>query len=371
MDSKFWEWFLRQVNAKRNPITEEQLRRFCASPNGPMGHPLLVEAKRSPQQVGIGEDFAAFAPDDFCWLKKQLQGNVMKLVVIQGTISSFLPNDSERNIGGRILGHGPDRTPVVEMHYHAGMDHFEPSPDVFVCQHRLFEHTRSDNDTRRCFLQANGCLLYWQSVPAGHAWRTIAFKYDHANDHHERLAEFPEEMIDHAILEADGTLLALVSSKSPDRQRIVRVRDRKEVMAQEWPGRRPDRETPLFHAIGNERWRLDRRLFHGNDSGEEVVAHRIGEEIPRLFIDGGTAIGRNPYLRGFTRLHDKRFAYVGKPTRHASECWVISGEEQPGFQRVSNLFENPKDGATLYYGLSDGMLWLMKLPSPRRDDKKK
>ncbi len=356
MDSNFLEWFLQQVNAQKDSITEGQIKRFCFSPDGPILPESCVSVERLPDTFwkhdhGTEADRLrgyAFDPLNEPYRLREIRGHGHALISRQGALSASEPVS---NWYVHLAGWKEYRTPVL-LGREIAWD---------------FPHT-STREKNRLEVERRTEIRVGAQV----AYCSVGLK--------------------HLSVLADGSLM-WIEWTSADNQTFRIVRDGNVVV--ERTGRAYTRflQLPGTSEIvgiwknadgeGGIGWIEDERRSIAGDILDAVrdedgtvllVGTLAGDKNRAVYAFDPDAIqvgqGRCQYLDGYIGGYrtspNGRIGSLGdfiQRSRHGCQRWVIYRNgfiSQPSFAAVSPIFE--QDGRRRYYGINDRHLCLMELP---------
>lgn len=361
MDTKKLQWVFEQINARRNPITEEQLDQFCMNPNGPLLPGGLVEAKRLPMNDGEACINIAVDPTGTpCYVFKGREQSRFR--VVRGEDSWLLgatPGSEIKNVfdniarlgevlrGVRVIGFDKNNTPITEARFKSYVDSDAPTnlPDLLFCGSQHLWDPQKDPQTpigidaeRNVFMTAP-CRdrIHVRDLTTGGLIRTIQLhEWRYSNQ---------------AFLAPDGSLYVIGgTSRTGNHYSIARYNQNDEQVT--WVKPAGEIMFPCDHVyeivtidgithlvLSQSRERCFTKLF--------ILESIFNEDMWRI-LEGISSC--HAYLRGLQRLKNGSWAYVGLPTRHDGECYFVDDKEHPRFNRVSRLFL--QDGYWHYYGLT-------------------
>jgi hypothetical protein len=367
MDTKPLQWLLEHINARQNPITEEQLDRFCRSPNGPILPDGLVETRRPPMKDG--ETCVCIEVDSTgtpCYIMKN-RGKDRFRIIHDGQTWILGYADRSESVNtlnalatlgesmnhATVIGFDRDNVPISEVQFRSYIDSDvitnvpsllfrgdqplwnpcrEPSVPLSIIDERRNVFTtmqfRDPKDTQN--------LVFVRDLTNGGRIQTVRFegwKYFHES-----------------FLAPNGDLYVIgYAPNTKGHFSIGRCDPAGNVVVWTNPGGvtlQSCDHTYEFVAIDE-----DVHLVWSRNRGNcftKLFTLASAEQGDEWTL--GVQINKHAYLRGLQRMKSGSWAYIGTPTRHDGECWYINDREHPSFRRVSRLFL--RDGYWHYYGVT-------------------
>lgn len=351
------EWLLSQTNAKRNPITRADIRRFGMRPRGPILPETCLEVRSIPESwrykhdsVGPVLDLAVRSDGEPIVLGV---GPTYHLSVIVGDrmyaldLAQPRSGDWAGSWGGHILGALADGTPVVylaEVMYVGDL----MSGDIVHCRARVYagdQCTRERLGMLAPILLRDGSLLY----PVACTWDTTALYHDDAviigpeSRHYTTLFEGP-----------DGAWYARWECRGFTSDGLGVY------------GRILGNEHEIVREAGDEHAHAFVITKHNGVCAVLTSKHQPHPQLRPLHPSSDSAApihvrGSRPTLsEGILELPGNRLAFVDETARHGQECWVVGNREEPGFDRVTAAVE--VGGRWYYWGLIGRHIFRMELP---------
>lgn len=376
MDSRKMQWFLEQVNARQNPITDQQIDRFCRNPSGPILPDELVTARRLI--LGEGEICTAIEVDpsgELCYIHRKKTG---RYFVETGKRSWRLNNpyrpeaknvvDAILNLGNdavrdvAVIGFNRDNVPIARMEFstRSSSDGLGAADDLlFRGEQALWNphasrefpigiNERANAFMTRRFHEPEGYedIVYIRDLTTGGLIRTNGF---------EGWKYFQQ-----AFLASDDSLYVIGHGPTGPNLSLGRLDANGKGMLWTKPGGSVlstcDHTYEFVEIDGCV------HLVWSRDRGNCFTTVMTFSEEKGEWLQKAEPISTYAYWRGLKRMQSGSWAFVGSPTRHGGECWIVDNKEHPQFRRVSRLFM--QDRCWHYYGVTmDGKyVCLMQLP---------
>ncbi len=344
VNMKLLQSLIDRMNAKKNPILEEQTRRFAKHPDGSVSD-LCVSVRRVPNACGRTVASAERLPitdlmvtpnGEPCILTVM---NSMHTVVCGDVVYKLLPDKKgteTRTMRVDLLGFAADGKPITRVYGVCDEPFAIPPFYIFHGDKGLY---KNETGFHGATVLKDGNLVY--CVDDGEQ----SFLY-----RNEKIVAQREGIV--------STALPIQFCELHENRFVCLVQ-------KEESGAPPYRLTTFTEpnqVFGREY--VDIRM---TNTGLLAITHDCFVDDP-FATDGETfftpqssnPFGNNPYLADLKKLPDGRIAYIGESTRDHLRCIVVDKKEQPGFDLVSGLFE--RNGVWMYYGIIGYHLYSMEIP---------
>ncbi len=354
-------WLGQRMDAKRRPITDAQVGRFGRHPAGPILPDLCLETRRLPWKYGTSFEGRKMPPVLALSVTPGGEPCVGTIVNCQPTVFRenmvYEPGEAEKAVPDgttmcdsmRILGFR-EFEPVVEV-----TSHFEgPTDPAPVSYASVFDGDvpNAEGVTAATVLQG-GSLVYEVRPfdPKKKNWpHKVFWKGELVNSNASRSLAYRK-----FFLAPDGRLAGLFYDAAVGYGACY-VDDEKPIgLHSSYPGPMDVLETETSFFWVAPEWKQGKP--------PELLGHILFVTDKKLRPRKGRpmeSLGENLYRSHLTELNNGRLAFIGESTRDKLECWVVDGKEQPGFDRVSPLFE--EDHWWYYWGAVGRHLCLMEIP---------
>lgn len=347
------DWLIKRMLAKKCPITDEQVERFGLHPAGPILPENCLGVRRLPAEFGPvyfrGKHRTVLAmtltPDKQLCFAAVRNG---KVVLTAGNQQyELLPFEKPEEHGGAetvedvvVLGFDAAGVPwtLISKYYSGPVDPIPvPSQSVYHGEVELRKAVSA------AALLSDGRLIYtrWVSGETNY----IIFQNDHPL--HVTGRNY------HCFWELDnGELVGQWLARDPD------TKEQKWLIGPVMWGEDHNFGEHFVDVVATKDGSAFVYQRRKGDRCGTVTLCRLDKATRKLNFD--RALGDNEYRGHYTELPDGRPAYIGLTHRDGFECWVVAGEEQPGFERVSPLLE--RDGRQCYWAALGRHLYLMEIP---------
>jgi hypothetical protein len=343
VNMKLLQSLIDRMNAKKNPILEEQTRRFAKHPDGSVSD-LCVSVRRVPNACGRTvasaerlpiTDLMATPNGEPCILTVM---NSMHTVVCGDVVYMLLPDKKgkeTKTMRVDLLGFATDGKPLTYVYGICDEPFAVPPFYVFHGDKGLY---KNEEGFHGATVLKNGDLVY-------------------CLDDGKRTFLYRNEEI---VAEREGVLSAApVQFHELHENRFVCLEQC------DASGAPPYRLTTFLEPNQTfGRKYVDVRM---TNTGLLAITSDCCVDDPfatkgELFFtpESTNPFGNNPYLAELKKLPDGRIAYIGESTRDHLRCIVVDKKEQPGFDLVSGLFE--RNGVCMYYGIIGYHLYTMEIP---------
>lgn len=356
MDSKRLTWFLEQHHAQQDPITEEQIERFCQSPGGPIVPGNCLSIERLPEifweeDVDVVSDGYGFDPTYHPYrLRKSPLGNRPHELITQNMRGEVSPSSARWHAAlAGWLSHG---TPVVftreiVMHFPnasaADKDRLDAERDSGIRIGMQMAHIRRGMKNVSVLADDTLMWLEWNSHNDG-TFRIV-------RDGHVVVARTVRNYT--RFLQLPGTDKILGIWKNPGGGSGIGWID--DESCRSIPGH-------VLDVIVNENRTVT--LLGTLPGSQEIRAYAFDPDTVETERPGHLR-RITDYVGGYREYPGgNSYDYI-QHTRHGFQRWMtyrpVGGlKPQPSFAAVSGRFQ--KNGRLCYYGITDRHLCLMELP---------
>ncbi len=377
MDSRKMQWFLEQVNARRNPITEQQLDRFCRNPSGPILPEHLVETRRPHMDYGeVCTKVEIDLSGEPCYV---IRGKTGRYRVDHGMREWQLANpyrpdakgliDTIINLGNdavhdvTVIDFDRHNVPISRMEFatRSSSDGLGAADDLLFRGDSPLWNPHQDNEFPIGIdRQQNVFMTRTSRDPSGYK-EDVTVRDLKTGARSTEIWFKDWKYFDQAFYAPDGALYVIGYYSTGSDFAIARCDSRGRITQFSNGVLRLENCEHRYEFVTiDDRVHLVCSRYRGG-SFTKLLSLKTTERGEEWTVD--TEIGENAYLRGLRRVKTNTWAYVGEPTRHGGECWFVRNEEQPAFRHVSRLFG--LRGRWHYYGVTmDGQhICLMQLPT--------
>lgn len=364
-------------------ISSEQVTRFRHNPGGPIIPETCVSVVRHESVFGHLEgDLVNLASDSTGrpWAATVNMENGRRIIRLHCGREIFqtisIPEAEHWYVDPNILGFHADGRPITEVIFDAfsSMDEgCQPPPRFFVGEDPLPHGENLHTDT--VSIQRDGSVIYTietheLTLPPLSVDRKFRVMNLGSDGKTTEILQTTGHQFRRFAAGPEGKTLALyrVSEDSGGwRDAGCQIHHGKVMRTDQFSWKQP---------VGSVLWESEAALWVIETNGEIMRCVWVGgnsEEEGRLCRGEGVKgwMSLNRFRRNFVCLDDGRFAYIGETRRHHRLCWVVDGEEQPGFYNdfrdgggPTSLFK--QDGRWRYYAMTKSHLVLMELPEPKK-----